>query len=123
MILKSLVHGCAEELNVSVRDLSACDIEDIDACILIVVATWSGQSVAALRMLSHELLRLRQRPPLVVCDADHLSPEDVANSGALSGYGETFWIKNGRVTASLLRYDSRGWRDIVAHHTEKMMFD
>lgn len=100
----------------SVRAWRSDSIEDIESAILFVLATWSGPSVAAFLLLTKQLASRAASPLLLVCDIDELSDQMRRALGELRGVGETFWIEDGQVVASLREYTSEEWIRAVDEH-------
>jgi len=97
----------------SVKEWTPGALEDIDSSILFVLATWSGQSLAAFKKLTSRLANEPGGPELLVCDIDKLSPELTRQLGSLRGVGETFWISKGRVVARTIDYEHDDWSDSI----------
>jgi hypothetical protein len=77
---------------------------------LFIHAIWRGYSVKALHCLSEVVSRCPDRGVKVyVFDIDALT-EEFANQHIpgiqLGGWGETFWIQNGKIKHVLLRYSA-----------------
>lgn len=88
-------------------------LSEIDSGILFVLAIWSGQSLAALKMLTTHLGQLEAPPKLLVTDIDSM-PEAVAKLlGPLRGLGETYWIRRGAVVGKVLDFRAVQWQPIV----------
>lgn len=72
--------------------------------VVFVLATWSAPSMIALRRLTTQLDADPLAPPFVIVDAD-----DEAAVATLepvpSGAGETFWVRDGKIIASITRFD------------------
>jgi hypothetical protein len=72
--------------------------------IVFVYAAWSVQSVLALRQLTSILAAEWFAPPLVIVDTDDEAAVSMLEP-VPSGNGETFWVRDHRVVASVLRFD------------------
>ena len=103
-----------------VREWSEDTIEDMESAILFVLALWSGQSIAAFKKLTERLAGTPPSPSLFVCDIDTLSAEIRKQFGSLQGVGETFWIRNGQVVASMRDYTSVDWSASVDRNNETL---
>lgn len=75
-------------------------IAGLDRAIVFVMAYWSGPSAGALGLLAKVLSDIEPRPRLLVCDIDEIPASDVSIFGRLGGWGETFWVREGRIVAS-----------------------
>lgn len=80
--------------------------------IVFVNADWSVQSVMARRALFEMLADDPRAPPVVIVDADDEPAVDVlrkTGTAIMGGNGETFWVKDGAIVASLytIRPDDR----------------
>ncbi|MCX5747478.1 MAG: hypothetical protein NT062_33860 [Proteobacteria bacterium] len=95
-------------------------IEDIDSAILFVLATWSVPSTIAFVKLTRRLANTPASPALLVCDIDKLSSDADKLFGNLRGVGETFWIRDGQVVASLRDYTSDEWGNVVDRNSEML---
>ncbi len=87
-----------------VKEWPSGSLEGIESAILFVLAPWSGPSIAAFGKLTSLLANTPAPPPLLVCDIDNLPSETKKLFGKLRGVGETFWIRDGQVVASLCDY-------------------
>lgn len=58
---------------------------------------------------------LPSRPRLLVYDIDELPDELRRSLGPLRGVGETFWVHDGTILASLTDYKRDDWSEIVSH--------
>ena len=96
-----------------VREWVPGALEEIDCSILFVLATWSGQSLAAFGKLTARLASESDIPKVLVCDIDRLSPEITLQLGNLRGVGETFWINKGRIVGTVTDYEKNDWSDAV----------
>ncbi|MDP3277212.1 MAG: hypothetical protein Q8Q09_18630 [Deltaproteobacteria bacterium] len=103
-----------------VREWASGSMEDIESAILFVLATWSGQSIAAFKKLTERLASTPASPVLLVCDIDNLSVETRRIFGSLRGAGETFWIRDGHVVASLQDYTLDDWVNAVDRNREML---
>lgn len=89
---------------------------DTPDAIILVVAPWSGQAIAAVRMLTS--LLSREFPdsavPVLVCDIDELS-NDLRRmlDCPIRGNGETMWIRNGTRVALMDNYRADDWAEQV----------
>ena len=92
-----LARYCADPSRVS--QWSGSDIGELGDAILFVLATWSGESLAALQKLTGQLQHSQLE--LYVVDNDELTPVLRALLAPLSGRGETFRVANGKVTGSI----------------------
>lgn len=97
----------------SVRQWTPGNLHQVEAAILFVMATWSGQSIAAFKKLTTHLVRAERRPKLLVCDIDDLSPDARSSLDNPRGIGETFWILRGRVIATMANYAKGDWSDAI----------
>ncbi|MBK8254398.1 MAG: hypothetical protein IPK82_17230 [Polyangiaceae bacterium] len=102
----------------AIKEVCPTSFSDLPSGFLFVLATWSGQSIAAFRKLTERLAGAPQHPNLMVCDMDalpaHMKAELVGNSigqmGApLHGMGDAFFILHSKVVSrapDLLRSES-----------------
>ena len=72
--------------------------------IVFVLAVWSAQSMNALHHLTTILAADSFAPPFVIVDGDDEAAVSTIEPGA-SGAGETFWVRDGKVVATINRYD------------------
>jgi hypothetical protein len=89
-----------------------------------VLATWSGQAIAAFRMLTGVLASEFHdcAIPVMLCDTDELTNDFVAVLGTQpQGYGETLWVKDRKIIGILLDYRTDHWADIVKTNTRMMV--
>jgi len=94
-----------------VHEWTTSVIEDLDSSILFVHAPWSGPSYVAFTKLTARLASAPGSPRLFVRDIDTLSADTKRTFGVLRGVGETFWIRDGHVVASLRDYAGDGWTE------------
>lgn len=96
-------------------------VRTIELGIVFVLATWSGEALASLRRLTGLLASdfPNFKVPVLVWDADALTQGSAQALGSpIHGYGETFWVRNGRIIARLSNYRKPGWEDDVRRNTE-----
>jgi hypothetical protein len=113
---------------IRLRDLVVSDVAA--PTIVFVHAEWSGPSRASWILLTRVLAELPTLPSVLVADSDDLrTEEDHAFFRRLGdrpgGWGETYWIRNGRVIERLAKYP-KGWRQddadaFVRQATQRLM--
>jgi hypothetical protein len=96
-------------------------LHDIGSSILFVLAVWSGESIAAFKTLTEHLATRSTRPRLLVYDIDELSDEMRISLGHLHGVGETFWVHDETILASLTDYERDDWSEIVSRSCEFLL--
>jgi hypothetical protein len=104
----------------AVKEWPSGSVEDIESAIVFVLALWSGPSIAAFGKLTSLLANTPAPPPILVCDIDNLSSETTRLFGKLRGVGETFWIRDGQVVASLWDYTSDDCLASVERNSEML---
>lgn len=75
--------------------------------VVFVLAAWSVQSMIGLRDLTTVLASDPLAPPFVIVDADDEAAVSTLEA-VPSGAGETFWVRDGKIVASVARYDGLG---------------
>ncbi|MCU0674426.1 MAG: hypothetical protein MUE69_16745 [Myxococcota bacterium] len=121
MNVTEIIHRYASLDPRSIDQTRVESLLDIGSSILFVLAVWSGPSIAAFKRLTEHLAILSTRPRLLVCDIDELPDEMRISLGHLHGVGETFWVHDGNILASLTDYKRDDWSEIVSRYCDHLL--
>lgn len=96
-----------------VSEWAGTEIRELDDGVLFVYASWSGDSLAALRKLSKSIQETSLR--LHVVDIDTLSLSLTSLLKPLNGRGETFWVKDGEIIGQVRDFRGDQWQSVVGN--------
>lgn len=74
-----------------------------DFGVLFVLATWSGPAIVMLELFGKALQLVDTRLKAFLVDIDALAERTDPDLGTLGGWGETFWLLNGKVFDQIVR--------------------
>ena len=106
-----------------IHDISAFHLAEIARGIVLIFATGSGHSVTALQRLTASLSRRDlDFLEIIVIDIESMTGEDMSGlfGRVFHGYGETLWIREGKVIAQLEAFEPESQPQILAH-TKKLL--
>jgi hypothetical protein len=86
-------------------------------CIVFIYARWSGTAIHSWRTLTSALAQLDRLPRILVVDADEFQPASTTELiGELpQGKGETFWLREGQIVATLAGYREGDAASLIEH--------
>jgi hypothetical protein len=103
-----------------VEDASGFTVKSIDAGIVFIFATWSGDAVNALIAISHILSEINYSAKLYIVNNDGLHETNLRDLPILPhGKGEVLWIRDGTVVAVLKSWDQSS-AAIVREYTKHL---
>ena len=109
-----------EQLQV-IRDIAAFQLSKIARGIVLIFAAWSGHSVIALQRLTESLSRRDlDFLEIKVIDIESMTSQDMNRvfGRVFHGYGETLWIREGKVVAQIEAFEPESEPLILAHTRE-----
>jgi hypothetical protein len=96
-----------------IRDIADFQLPEIRRGIVLVFAAGSGQAVLALERLTRFLAARDESIDLIVIDIESMTMQEMKQSFGreFHGHGETLWIRDGKVVASVELYapDAEVW--------------
>ena len=89
-----------------IQDIADFQLAGVRLGIVIIFAAWSGQAVLALQKLTRFLIGRDQSIDLFVVDIESMTTQEMKQwfGREFYGHGETQWIRDGKVVASLEAY-------------------
>jgi hypothetical protein len=113
-----------EEILVVMASDNGLNTSSIPKGILFLMAVWSGGARQAFHCLKQVLSRINlDGLKVYVLNVDGMSIEfcqQQLSGFQLGGWGETFWIRDGKIQRSLLKYTSEE-RNIVEEYTRELL--
>ncbi|WP_343692807.1 hypothetical protein [Chitinophaga sp.] len=87
------------------------------AAIVFIYADWSAPARAAGKTLIQSLTDFPSIQLFILDNDESATLNFMIENDMLShGWGETFWLKNGRIISSIKRYDTLKIKDLVTYH-------
>ena len=106
-----------------IRDITVFQLSNTDRAIVLIFAAWSGHSVLALQRITASLSRRDlDFLEIIVIDIESMTGQDMIRSfgRVFHGYGETLWIREGKVVAQLEAFEPESQPEILAN-TKKLL--
>ncbi len=113
MTLQRIASAYSELSTLPIFGPASMTFAEIETSMLFVVAPWSGPSLHALRLVTHHLKGMAEKPTLWICDIDRLPVQQLLLIHQPQGWGEVLWLHGGEVVAACVIHKESDWRLVV----------
>jgi len=106
-----------------IPDITAFQLSKIDRGIVLIFASWSGHSIIALQRLTGSLSRRDlDLLEIIVIDIESMTGQDMTElfGRVFHGYGETLWIREGKVVAQLEAFEPES-EPLILAYTKRLL--